>query len=44
MTVLKPGDWLGIPHSWFAVSDGARIIALFADPRDAQAFIRARLA
>ena len=43
LELLKSGDWLGIPHSWYAVKNPERIIALFADPRDAEAFIRARL-
>jgi hypothetical protein len=45
--LLKQGDWLGWPDpspvGWVAVTDGARIIALFESPYDAEAFIRARL-
>jgi hypothetical protein len=37
--VIAPGDWAGIPHAtWFAVSRGGRVAAIFEQESDALAF------
>jgi hypothetical protein len=44
LSIVKTGDWLGMPHDWVGVSNGMRIVALCEDVADAEAIIARRAA